>query len=84
MSMLLQSNPQLWTVAGDLFIKNMDWPGAQEMAKRFAKIIDPKVMDGTDQSPEMAAAKQQIDAMTQELNHTVDAIQQMQQGFLYD
>jgi hypothetical protein len=81
MSMLLQSNPQLWSVAGDLFIKNMDWPGAQEMAKRFAKIIDPKVMDGTDQSPEMAAAKQQIDAMTQELNRTVDAIQQMQQGF---
>ena len=38
-------------------------------------------MDGTDQSPEMAAAKQQIDAMTQELNRTVDAIQQMQQGF---
>ena len=81
MSMLLQSNPQLWTVAGDLFIKNMDWPGAQEMAKRFAKIIDPKVMDGTDQSPEMASAKMQLDALTQELNATVDAIQRMQQGF---
>jgi hypothetical protein len=31
-------------VAGDLFIKNMDWPGAQEMAKRFAKTIDPKLL----------------------------------------
>jgi hypothetical protein len=81
MSMLLQSNPQLWTVAGDLFIKNMDWPGAQEMAKRFAKIIDPKVVEGSDQSPEMAMAKQQIDALTQELNATVDAIGKMQEGF---
>jgi hypothetical protein len=81
MSMLLQSNPQLWTVAGDLFIKNMDWPGAQEMAARFAKIIDPKVVAGEDQSPEMAAAKQQLDALTQELNATVDAIGQLQQSF---
>jgi len=80
MSMLLQSNPQLWTVAGDLFVKNMDWPGAQEMAARFAKIIDPKVVEGEDQSPEMAAAKQQIEALTQELNATVDAIGQVQQG----
>jgi hypothetical protein len=80
MSMLLQSNPQLWTVAGDLFIKNMDWPGAQEMAKRFAKIIDPKVMDGEDQSPELAAAKQQLEALTQELNRMTDMIQHIQDG----
>jgi hypothetical protein len=80
MSMLLQSNPQLWAVAGDLFIKNMDWPGAQEMAKRFAKIIDPKVMDGEDQSPEMAAAKQQLEALTQELNRMTDMIQHIQDG----
>ena len=25
MSQLLQGNPELWAVAGDLFIKNMDW-----------------------------------------------------------
>ena len=26
MSQILQGNPQLWAVAGDLFVKNMDWP----------------------------------------------------------
>jgi hypothetical protein len=67
MQMLLQSNPELWSVAGDLFIRNMDWPGAQEMAARFAKIIDPKVMAGDDQSPEMQQAKQQMEAMAQEM-----------------
>jgi hypothetical protein len=44
MSQILQSNPQLWAVAGDLFIKNMDWPGAQEMAERFKKILDPRYL----------------------------------------
>jgi hypothetical protein len=69
MSQILQTNPQLWAVAGDLFIKNMDWPGAQEMAERFKKILDPKVLSDGEQSPELAAAQQQIEAMTQELNH---------------
>jgi hypothetical protein len=75
MGMILQSNPQLWSVAGDLFIKNMDWPGAQEMAKRFAKIIDPKIMADSDESPEMQQAKQQMEAMSQELNQMHEMLQ---------
>ena len=78
MSQILQTNPQLWSVAGDLFIKNMDWPGAQEMAARFKKILDPKVLAEGDQSPELAAAHQQMDAMTQELNRMTDIIQHVQ------
>ena len=76
MGMILQSNPQLWQVAGDLFIKNMDWPGAQEMAKRFARVIDPKVLgDGSDDSPEMQQAKQQMEAMAQELDQMHQMLQ---------
>jgi len=78
MSQILQTNPQLWTVAGDLFIKNMDWPGAQEMAQRFKKILDPKVLSEGDQSPEMTQAQQQIEAMTQELNRVTDILQNIQ------
>ena len=80
MSQILQTNPQLWAVAGDLFIKNMDWPGAQEMAQRFKKILDPKVLSEGDQSPEMMAAQQQIEAMTQELNRVTDILQNIQDG----
>jgi hypothetical protein len=68
MAQLLQGNPQLWAVAGDLFVKNMDWPGAQEMAKRFAKTIDPKLMEDGDKPPELQAAEQQMQAMGQELD----------------
>jgi hypothetical protein len=75
MGMILQSNPQLWQVAGDLFIKNMDWPGAQEMADRFAKIIDPKIMADSDESPEMQQAKQQMQAMAQELDQLHQMLQ---------
>jgi hypothetical protein len=80
MSMLLQSNPELWRVAGDLFIKNMDWPGAQEMAQRFAKIIDPKILEGEDESPEMQAAKMQLDVLTQELNRVVGMLEKVEQS----
>jgi len=78
MSQILQTNPQLWTVAGDLFIKNMDWPGAQEMAKRFRKILDPKVLSDGDQSPEIMAAQQQIEALTMELNRVTDIMENIQ------
>jgi len=75
MAQLLQGNPQLWAVAGDLFIKNMDWPGAQEMSKRFAKTIDPKIMEGGDDSPEMQAAKMQMEAMNQEMQQMMQMLQ---------
>jgi len=67
MSQLLQGNPQLWAVAGDLFIKHMDWPGAQEMAARFAKTIDPKLLSNED-DPALQAANQQMQAMAKEMD----------------
>jgi len=67
MAQLLQGNPNLWAVAGDLFVKNMDWPGAQEMSKRFAKTIDPKFLSDGDEDPALQAAQQQIQAMGQEM-----------------
>ena len=80
MSRLLQGNPNLWAVAGDLFIKNMDWPGAQEMSKRFAKTIDPKLMDDSDASPELAKAQQQMQAMSQEMQQMHQMLQNVNQS----
>ena len=80
MSRLLQGNPNLWAVAGDLFIKNMDWPGAQEMSKRFAKTIDPKLMDDSDMSPELAQAQQKMQAMGQEMDQMHQMLQKVSQS----
>jgi uncharacterized protein with GYD domain len=80
MAQLLQGNPQLWTVAGDLFVKNMDWPGAQEMSKRFAKTIDPKILQDDDKSPELQAAEQQIQAMGAEMENMHAMLQNVQKS----
>ena len=78
MGQMLQGNPQLWAVAGDLFVKNMDWPGAQEMAKRFAKTIDPKFLSDDQQSPELQAAQQQIQAMGQQMEQMAGMLDNVQ------
>ena len=75
MAQLLQGNPQLWSVAGDLFVKNMDWPGAQEMSKRFAKTIDPKLMSDGEDNPALAAAQQQMQAMGAEMEQMHQMLQ---------
>ena len=67
MAQILQGNPQLWAVAGDLFVKNMDWPGSQELAERLAKTIDPKLLSADDEDPALQAAQQQMQAMGQEM-----------------
>ena len=74
MAQLLQGNPQLWQVAGDLFVKNMDWPGAQDLAKRFKKTIDPKVLADED-DPALAAANQQMEAMAAEMENMFNMLQ---------
>ena len=77
MAQLLQGNPQLWQVAGDLFVKNMDWPGAQDLAKRFQKTLDPKVLADED-NPALSAANQQIHAMQAEMQNMFNMLQNVQ------
>jgi hypothetical protein len=79
MAQLLQGNPQLWQVAGDLFVKNMDWPGAQDLAKRFKKTIDPKVL-ADDEDPALAAANQQMEAMAAEMENMFQMLQNVNQS----
>jgi len=49
---LLSHQPQLMTVLGDLFFKNLDGPGHLEMAERIKVILDPHIQ-------QMLASKQQ-------------------------
>lgn len=43
MTQLVQGNPQLWPIIGDLIVKNMDWPGSEAMAKRLKAMLPPQV-----------------------------------------
>ncbi len=80
MSQLLQGNPELWAVAGDLFVSSMDWPGAEKIAERLKKAMDPKMLaEGDD--PALEAAQKQIEAMGQELDKLHTMLQNVQHSF---
>jgi hypothetical protein len=80
MSQILQGNPNLWAVAGDLFVKNMDWPGAEEMSARLRKTIDPAVLADQDEDPALQAAQQQMQAMGQEMEQMYQMLQNVSQS----
>jgi len=53
--------PQVLQVAGDLVAKNLDWPGADEMAERLRKLLPPGIAEEEELTPEQqqAIAQQQ-------------------------
>lgn len=80
MAQLLQGNPQLWQVAGDLFIKNMDWPGADEMAERFSRTIPPAIKGNGEEDPEVSQLHQTIEQMQQQMQQMGQVIQSFPQS----
>jgi len=80
MQQVLQGNPALWAIAGDLFVKNMDWPGAHEMAERLRKSIDPKLLADDDKPPELQAAEKQIEEMGGMLQQMQGALKNVEQS----
>ena len=79
MTQVLQGNPALMQIAGDLLVKNMDWPGAEEIAKRMKKTIDPKILADED-DPALAAANQQMEAMQAEMENMFQMLQNVNQS----
>ena len=65
----MRAVPAAAGLIGDLLAKNLDWPGADEIAERLKKMLPPQLQG---QSPEAQAMQQQVQQLTQTL-------QQMQQ-----
>jgi Phage P22-like portal protein len=82
MMQLSQAYPPLMQVAGDLLVKNMDWPGAAEIAERLKKLLPPNLQEGEENEqqvpPEvqaqMAQMAQQNEQLSQALNQATDDI----------
>ena len=58
MMKFMQAMPQLGTLIADLAVKNMDWPGADEIAQRLKNALPPQITTDPD-SPEGQQAKLQ-------------------------
>ena len=77
---IAQGNPQLWAIAGDLLVKNMDWPGAQDLAKRLKKAIDPKLLND-EEDPALQQAQMQIQELSQQLQQAMGMVENAQKSF---
>ena len=61
---LIRAYPPAAPVIGDLLARNLDWPGADEVAGRLASLLPPQVKGV---APEVQAAQGQIAKLTQAL-----------------
>ena len=86
-----QSWPKLMDIAGDKVVKAMDWPGAEEIAKRIERTIPPEIRGDEDgesttmvQTPNgpipAEQAGQMIGQMDQHLKMMSQELEQAQSG----
>lgn len=64
---LTKTYPAIMQVAGDLLVKNMDWPGAQEIAERLKRTLPPGVADEEGKAPIPPQAKAAMDQMAEQI-----------------
>lgn len=64
MMQFIQANPATAPLVGDLLAKNLDWPGADEFAKRLHAMLPPAAQG---QNPQMQQMSQQIKELGQQL-----------------
>ena len=57
---MVQADPALMAVAGDIMVKNMDWPGADVLAERLKRMVPPQALGGP--SPQEQQLQQQLQA----------------------
>lgn len=82
MTAMTQANPQLWQVIGDLLVKNMDWPGAEEMSDRLKLTLLPQVQEEINKDegapevpPQMQQAMQQMQDQVGQMDHVIQKMQ---------
>jgi hypothetical protein len=75
---LFKSDPAIVPIMGDILLRNMDFPGAQECADRAKKMLPPQLQDEDDQAdPEVQLQQKnsQLQALTQQHEQLTQALQ---------
>lgn len=76
---MIQAHPELMNVIGDLMVKNMDWPGAEEISKRLHMVLPPPILEAEQKAsmdkmpPEMQQAVEQFDAAIKQKDESINA-----------
>lgn len=52
--------PKMMEIAADIWMRNQDWPGADEIADRLKKAVPPQFLDDSDPLKQVAMLKQEL------------------------
>lgn len=78
-----QAVPQLWAVAGDLIMKSMDLPYAEQMSERMKALLPPAIQqtlqEGKQVPPEVQQAMMQVDQAMQAVQQHGQLVQAAEQ-----
>ena len=81
---LVQADPAILQVAGDLIVRNMDWQGAEEIADRMKIMLPPQIQQAEKQGEGAAKIdpqiEQQMNKMADQMQHMSEHIQQLEQS----
>lgn len=72
---LMRANPSVAPVLGDLIAQNLDWPGADEIARRMKALLPPQVQG---QNPQIEEAKQAMAKVVADLRQTQGELSALQ------
>ena len=81
MMAFVQADPAVLQVAGDLIVRNMDWPGADEIAKRMQAMLPPQIQqtmkaEEDDGQPKVdPQVEQQMNQMADMVEHLTQELQ---------
>lgn len=79
MTEFIRSYPEAAPLIADLLAKNLDWPGADEMAKRFKAMLPPQIQqaeNGDQPPPEVMQLQQQLEQTQAEAQQVIQQLQQ--------
>jgi hypothetical protein len=79
MIQLLQAFPLAAPYALDVLVKNMDWPGAKQLAERFKHLVPAEARDDQGQGQIPPEVAQQMQQMQQQLQMAGQQVEQLQQ-----
>lgn len=80
MTQMVQAQPGLMPIVGDLMIKNMDWPGAEEISERLKLMLPPEIQQAEAQKkqktmpPEMQQMVQQFEQAMQQRDQMIEQV----------
>lgn len=79
MTELIRAYPDAAPVLGDLLAKNLDWPGADEIATRLKALLPP-ALQGQGANPEVEAVKQQAQQIIGGLQQQLEQVNAQEQA----